>query len=172
MSDGSASEWLDIVDGEDQVTGRDTRARVHEAGHFHRSAHVVLFNTDGQVFIQLRSLSKDTGAGLWDASAAGHVESGESYVDCAVRELHEELGIEIKASALEWVAKLQPQERNGMEFTHVFTVICDQSLTLQEEEIDDGCWLSPEELSMWMASDEDEFTEVFKIIWPMVGRWW
>ena len=162
------NEWLDIVDKHDQVIGRDTRARVHDAGHFHRSSHIVLFNSKGQVFVQLRSMSKDSGAGLWDTSAAGHVESGETYLDCAVRELREELGIEVAASALQQVATLQPQVRNGLEFTYVFTVICDQVLQLQAEEIDDGRWLSPSDLQMWIDSAGAEFTEVFRIIWPLV----
>lgn len=168
MSNIAAQEWLDIVDANDRVVGRDTRARVHEAGHFHRSAHIVLFNSQGQVFIQLRSMSKDSGAGLWDTSAAGHVESGESYLECAVRELSEELGINVGRAALKRVATLSPQARNGMEFTRIFTVICDQPLSLQAEEIDDGRWLTPADLNAWIAADEGEFTEVFRIIWPLV----
>lgn len=170
MNDSAAHEWLDIVDKHDRVIGRDTRARVHEDGHFHRSAHIVLFNTQGQVFVQLRSMSKDSGAGLWDTSAAGHVDSGESYVDCAVRELREELGIDVSVSQLEVLGTVEPQISNGMEFTHVFTVICDQALNLQADEIDDGRWLSPADLTMWMDAEEDEFTEVFKDIWSMVSN--
>ena len=168
MSDTVVNEWLDIVDECDQVVGRDTRMRVHEAGHFHRSSHIVLFNSSGQVFVQLRSMSKDSGAGLWDTSAAGHVESGESYVECAVREVREELGIEISATNLNRAATLEPQVRNGMEFTHVFTVTSDQALHLQTEEIDDGRWLLPADLQMWIDAEESAFTEVFRIIWPLV----
>ena len=38
-------------------------------------------------------MTKDTFPGAWDSSSSGHVDSGEDYDDCAVRELREELGL-------------------------------------------------------------------------------
>ena len=84
----SMVEWLDIVDENDTVVGKAPRDQIHRENHRHRSAHIVLFNSQGQVFVQLRSMNKDNSAGLWDTSAAGHVDSGESYEQCAVRELN------------------------------------------------------------------------------------
>jgi len=165
----AASEWLDIVDENDCVIGCDTRERVHKDGHLHRSSHMVLFNTQGHVFVQRRSMSKDTNAGLWDTSAAGHVDSGETYIDCAVRELHEELGIRVGSSELEKVGVLNPEARNGMEFTHVFSVVCDQPLTLEAGEIDEGRWLSPNDLQLWIDAEEGAFTDVFRTIWAMLN---
>ena len=170
MSNAATSEWLDIVDENDHVIGRDTREQVHEGGHRHRSAHMVLFNTQGQVFVQRRSMNKDTNAGLWDTSAAGHVDSGETYIDCAVRELHEELGIRVEPAELQKVGVLSPEARNGMEFTHVYSVVCDQSLTLEAAEIDDGCWLLPSDLQLWIEAEEEVFTDVFRTIWAMVNN--
>ncbi len=163
------TEWLDIVDEHDRVIGRDTRARIHAAGHLHRSSHIVLFNTRGEVFVQLRSKNKDSGAGLWDTSAAGHVDSGETYAECAVRELYEELGIQIDPIALNPVGVLKPSERNGYEFTAIFSVCSEQPLVLQEEEIDDGRWLKPDLLERWLSDSGDHFTDAFKSIWAIVS---
>ncbi|MFK8081350.1 MAG: NUDIX domain-containing protein [Granulosicoccus sp.] len=162
------TEWLDIVDDRDRVIGRDTRTLVHAGGHFHRSSHIVLFNKRGEVFVQLRSMSKDSGAGLWDTSAAGHVDSGESYLACAVRELHEELGIKVHDQELILIGKLPPDARTGLEFTQVYRVCSEQALVLQADEIDDGRWLMPDELAEWMARRGDQFTEGFKLIWSML----
>ena len=38
-------------------------------------------------------MTKDTFPGAWDSSASGHVDSGEDYDACSVRELREELGL-------------------------------------------------------------------------------
>lgn len=120
--------------------------------------------------MQLRSMSKDNGPGLWDTSAAGHVDSGESYLQCAVRELREELGVSVTESDLEFLAQLQPDRSNGFEFTQVFQVISDQQLILQKEEIEDGRWLTPQALDRWVAESPEQFTDVFKTIWLMVSK--
>ena len=163
------TEWLDIVDKHDCVIGRDTRPNIHASGAWHRSSHVVLYNSDGEVFVQLRSMNKDSGGGLWDTSAAGHVDSGESYDQCAVRELYEELGVRIDQSSLLRRCKLDPEQRNGFEFTCVYSVCSDQPLMLQTEEIDDGVWMSPADLDRWIASRPEEFTVVFRKIWKQIN---
>lgn len=162
------SEWLDIVDDNDEVIGRAPRDQIHREKHFHRSSHIVVSNSVGEIFVQLRSLSKDNGAGLWDTSAAGHVDSGENYLDCAVRELSEELGVVVSPDELLWVKRLDPHVRNGFEFTDIFTLCCDQPLVLQAEEIDGGVWLMPDALDAWLDKEASVFTEVFRTIWPIV----
>lgn len=163
------TEWLDIVDDQDRVIGRDTRAGVHAHRYFHRSSHILLFNSRGEVFVQLRSMNKDSGPGLWDISAAGHVDSGESYLDCAVRELYEELGVTVNADDLVELGKLAPDVRTGFEFTKVYSLCSDQPLVLQAEEIDDGRWLKPEALVEWMTDSGEQFTAALKLIWPMAA---
>ncbi|ASJ71699.1 NUDIX hydrolase [Granulosicoccus antarcticus] len=158
-------EWLDIVDENDKVVGKAPRDQVHREKHLHRSAHIALFNSEGQIFVQLRSMNKDNSAGLWDTSAAGHVDSGETYEACAVRELFEELGVQVSVDQLDCVGHLLPEVGNGFEFTEIYTVRSDQSLTLQKEEIDDGCWVSPVELDRWILERPSEFTKSFPVIW-------
>ena len=161
-------EWLDIVDENDRVVGKAPRDQIHRENHWHRSAHIVLFNSQGQVFVQLRSMNKDNNAGLWDSSAAGHVDSGESYEQCAVRELYEELGVQIAADQLRRAGGLRPHARNGFEFTEIYIVHSDQPLTLQQEEIDDGCWASSDEVDTWVLERPGDFTDSFHIIWQIV----
>lgn len=161
-------EWLDIVDENDIVIGRAPRDQIHANNHLHRSSHVMVFNSSGNAFVQLRSTRKDNSPGLWDTSAAGHVDSGEDYLSCAVRELAEELGIRAKPESLSYIASLPPEARNGYEFTRVFKVVSDQALTLQAEEVDDGCWISPEDLDTWIKTDSAAFTQTFLTIWRLV----
>ncbi|MFT5896918.1 MAG: isopentenyl-diphosphate delta-isomerase [bacterium] len=161
-------EWLDIVDENDIVIGRAPRDQIHAENHFHRSSHVLVFNSQGEVFVQLRSMSKDNSPGLWDTSAAGHVDSGEDYLECAVRELAEELGVSSSPVTLKYVSCLPPGAHNGFEFTRIFTLISDEVLLLQPEEVDDGRWLSPTELEAWIEEDRAIFTDSFLTIWRLV----
>jgi isopentenyldiphosphate isomerase len=160
-------EWLDIVDENDIVIGRAPRDQIHAENLLHRSSHVIVFNSQGDVFVQLRSMSKDNSPGLWDTSAAGHVDSGENYLNCAVRELAEELGVRAVPESLNYIFSLPPDAGNGFEFTRVFTVVSDQALVLQSEEIEDGCWLSPSELQAWIEKDRATFTDSFLTIWEL-----
>jgi len=161
-------EWLDIVDENDIVIGCAPRDQIHAEKHFHRSSHIIVFNSRGDVFVQLRSMLKDNSPGLWDISAAGHVDSGEDYRACAVRELAEELGIQTSPESLSYISSLSPEARNGFEFTRIYSVVSDQSLVLQSDEIDDGRWLSPSDLDTWLEKEGTAFTSTFPIIWGLV----
>lgn len=59
----------------------------------------IVFRRDDRVLLQLRS---GTGYmdGYWATAGAGHVESGESAAQAAVREAHEELGISVALDQL------------------------------------------------------------------------
>ena len=78
------------VDENDHVLGEVPRDKAHDEGLRHRVAVVYLLNGKGEILIQERKDSP--GFGL-DHSSAGHVDSGESYLEAAERELNEELGV-------------------------------------------------------------------------------
>jgi 8-oxo-dGTP diphosphatase len=63
---------------------------------------VVITNSVGSILLGLRGPQR-YGAGTW-ALPGGHLEYGERLVDCACREMHEELGLVLKPSDLELVA--------------------------------------------------------------------
>ena len=83
-----------MVDAQDRVIGSESRDLVHVNNLRHRAIHVLIFNQRGELFIQKRSIWKDTHPGKWDSSTAGHVDARESYEESARRELREEIGIE------------------------------------------------------------------------------
>jgi isopentenyldiphosphate isomerase len=93
-----SAEIFDVVNERDEVIGQQERGEVHRLGLMHRAVHVLVFNAAGQIFLQKRSMSKDRQPGLWDSSASGHVDAGEAYDACAVRELHEEIGLQLDAT--------------------------------------------------------------------------
>lgn len=99
-------ELLDIVDENGQPTGRVIdRQTAHEKGICHRTSHVWILrlkNGRTEVLLQKRSDTKDSNPGCYDISSAGHVPAGEEYADSAVRELKEELGVEIDKNMLHY----------------------------------------------------------------------
>ena len=53
---------------------------------------------------QQRAFEIDNYPGKWDVSAGGHVNLGETFVEAAVRETHEEIGVEVSEDDLTLVA--------------------------------------------------------------------
>ncbi len=145
-------EILSVVNEADQVVGKARRGDIHQQGLMHRSVHLLILNRTGDVLLQKRSMLKDCCPGYWDSSAAGHVEAGESYDQCVMREVTEELGITLKQLP-EKLCKLSPSTDNGMEFCQAYQVVHEGPFNAEEAEIDELHWFSRRELSEWLEQD-------------------
>ena len=140
------------------------RDEIHRNKLMHRAVHILVFNDDNQLFLQKRSMKKDLNKGLWDTSAAGHVDAGEQYLESAIREAQEELGIDLQQS-LTPVFKLSPTPQLGMEFIQVYQAQHNGPFTLAKDEIDEGKWLTMTEVSQRVSDNDPTLTETFKTIW-------
>lgn len=104
------SELLDIVTPpEGEPTGeRLDKGYIHKNGLWHRDVHVWV--TDGQnVLQQQRAWDKKIMPGAWDIAVGGHVAAGESYLDAAMRETEEELGLRLTRERFIPAGKLSVQ---------------------------------------------------------------
>lgn len=94
------SEILDIVNDNDEVIGQAERDRVHREGLVCRLVYVCFYTPDREVILQKRSDIKKNDPGKLTTTASGHVASGQSYLEAAVRETFEETGIKISPEDL------------------------------------------------------------------------
>ena len=159
-----SQELLDVVDENDTVIAVKTRGEIHARGLMHRAVHILVFNSQGEVFLQKRSMSKDEQPGKWDSSAAGHVDSGENYLDCARREIGEELGIVVE-QPLQLLFKLPACDLTGNEHCMVYRYDFDGPLVLQAEEIDEGAWIEPASMDQRVADNDAQLTDAIILIW-------
>ena len=94
-------EYIDIVTQTGRSTGKVAlKSEAHKNGWWHNTIHVWLYTKNGEILLQQRSHKKTIFPLLWDVSAAGHIDAGESFVDAAIRETKEELGLELKPEEL------------------------------------------------------------------------
>lgn len=163
-------EILDVVDENDNVIAQKTRGEIHTEGLMHRAVHILVFNGKNELFLQKRSMSKDEQPGKWDSSAAGHVDSGEAYLDCAQREIAEELGILVERS-FEQLFKLPASLLTGNEHCMVYRYRHDGPMVLQAEEIDDGQWVSEQTMDRWVTDRNPGLTESVCLIWKQYREW-
>ena len=92
------NEYIDIVDHNGIPTGVAVpKSEIHAKGHLHNTAHVWLYNAEGEILLQQRSSKKIICPLLWDVSVAGHVDAGETPKQAAKREAKEEIGIDLSA---------------------------------------------------------------------------
>lgn len=163
-------EWFDVVNERDEVIGRELRRTVHARGLWHRAVHVLVFNAAGRIFLQKRSMLKDLSPGLWDSSCSGHLDSGEDYDAAAVRELAEEIGIDVtgasNAKPQRWF-RIEAREETGWEFVWVYRLRHEGPFVLHPEEIEMGAWVAPEEVTQTIKARPQEYCPSFKLLWPM-----
>jgi isopentenyl-diphosphate delta-isomerase type 1 len=164
MSCTRPTEVFDVVDEHDMVIGQAPRAQVPAQHLRHRAVHIVLFNSQGEVFLQKRSALKDLHPNTWDSSCSGHVDSGEDYDTAARRELGEELGLR-PSPPLELLGKIEARAETGEEFVHVYRGHHDGPFVLQLEEISEGRFFTPAEISAWIAREPEVFAPAFCYLW-------
>jgi isopentenyl-diphosphate delta-isomerase type 1 len=162
-----SEEIFDVVDERDEVIGKKPRSEVHRLGLMHRATHVLVFNQRGEVFLQKRSMKKDRQPGLWDSSASGHVDSGEDYDACAVRELREEIGLEI-SDVPRRLFKLAASPETDQEHVWVYRCEAEGPFRLHPDEIERGDWFKSGEVSRWMKERPNDFASALLVIWKRV----
>jgi isopentenyldiphosphate isomerase len=163
-----SEEIFDVVNERDEVVDRKPRSEVHRLGLLHRAVHVLVFNSRGQIFLQKRSMKKDRQPGLWDSSASGHVDSGEDYDATAVREVWEEIGLRLTSTPAR-LFKIDAGKETDEEFVWVYRCESEGPFELNRDEIDEGGWFSPEEVSRWMAERPEEFASALLFIWQKLA---
>ncbi len=159
-----SDEIFDVVDGNDRVVRQAPRREVHARGWRHRAVHVLVFNRAGELYLQKRSMTKDTAAGLWDSSASGHLGAGEDYDAAAMRELQEELGLEVRRPPRRWL-RLSAGEETGQEFVWVYRLTTARRVVPDPGEIERGEWLAPREISRRVRERPQEYAASFRKIW-------
>lgn len=105
----------------------------------HRSCYILVFNRRGELFIHLRTPTKDVYPGHWDVAVGGVLTAGEGFAEAAARELAEELGV---AATLEPLFPLRWEDAHTIVHGMVFRAVHDGPFRLQPEEIVRGEFLA------------------------------
>lgn len=131
-------EMVDIIDTEGRTVATVSRQEMRGRRLPHRAVYILVFNRRGELFVHLRTLTKDVYPGYWDVAIGGVLAAGESFDQGAVREGREELGVDLKTEPLfTFSYKDDVVEIQGM----VYRAHHDGPFQLQKDEIVTGVFL-------------------------------
>ncbi len=158
------SEILDVVNEEDEVIGTADREEVHRVGLLCRLIYVCFYTADGNIIFQKRSLTKKNDPGRLTTAASGHVSSGQSYIEAAVRETFEETGITVNEHDLVDLGVIRANYTQGRYISNamrgLFAYKFDGNLTDLKIEEEDGAGfvvLSLEGLEAQFSTNPEKF---------------
>lgn len=154
-----------IVDEDDRPIGQATMDEAQLKGLYHRIVRVMIENDQGEILLQKRSPKQFLSPNLWDHTAAGHVDAGESYAHAASRELFEEMGLK---PDLEFIAIYKSHKVKGKRIFNRFNGVYkgriskDAKLGFESAEVADAKWRP----LMWIKNDiknnPDKYTSGLK----------
>ena len=172
-------ELIDVLDENGNKTGLvEDRCEVYRKGLWHRSSHIWIENDNKEILVQRRNPNKSTFPNLWAISVAGHVMSGETSRDTAIRELKEEVNLDVRPDELEYlftIKRIQPYKDSYLRvFDDVYILhknIDVDDTKLQVEELTDIKYVYYEYLEkIFKEGDKDyvHYTEEHKKLFDVL----
>jgi isopentenyldiphosphate isomerase len=141
-------EKIDVLDDHGFMTGEVAwKSEAHRLGLWHRCSHCWIASSEtpsgGQyLFVQRRAAEKETWPDRLDVTVGGHLGAGEEALEGGLREIEEELGLQVTAGDLIPLgirrAELEIPAGIDREFQEVFLLVRSLSpkdLRLQMEEV-------------------------------------
>ncbi len=172
-------EYIDVLDESGNKLGLvKERAEVHKDGDWHGAVHVWVMNENGELLLQHRSPQVLNHPGMWDVSAAGHITAGDTSEATALRELKEELGINVRHEQLTHLFRVNQQTERAdyinNEVDDVYLVeltIKMSDITLQKEEVSEATFVSLFEFDQMVQRQDSklvmhpaEYEQLLKIL--------
>lgn len=147
-------EILDLVNDKDEVIGTIDRSdygqMVDQNLGYIRSVELLIRNSEGKYWIPTRTADKKIAPNGLDYSMGGHVDAGEEYLEAALREIREELNLDLSTKDLSYVTKFEP----GL--IHYFRVVylyeTDDTPQYNPADFVKAEWLSLEEIKQKLAA--------------------
>lgn len=159
-------ELFDIVDEDDQKIGTASREECHKSGLIHRSVMFFVFDDEGKVLVTKRTETKDFFPGYWSIVLGGHVHASETYEEAVIREIEEETGLKEKPFFMDSFKKRILEEKENVK---VYGLVVKRGLKLDEEELEEGEFLSMDELEVSMKIKK--FLPETNILFPLLKRY-
>lgn len=150
---------IDAVDATDHPVGVVQRRDVFRVHANFRVAHVLIFNSKGEILLQRLALSRDRNPGAWGSSVAAYLYSTEDYMQAAQRRIGQELGI--SDALLVPVGKTEMVDEGSLKFIMVFRHRNDGPFRYDPSHIDGVEFVPVPDVSRMVLNEPRSFTPTF-----------
>lgn len=154
-------ELIDIVDENGNFTGEVLEKEIaHDRNLLHNEIACFVINSNNEILLQKRSMNKRFNPGKWGL-CAGHVDSGESLEDATIREIKEEIGLDVTVDELHTFTEreINIKEKNS-HIAYFYYLVTDKKadeFVIQEEELSEVKWFNVDYL-IELVEKEDTST--------------
>ncbi len=160
-----SQEYFPLVNEEGKTIGKATRKECHSGSKMlHPVVHLHIFNDNGDLYLQKRSIRKDIQPGKWDTAVGGHIDYGESVEEALRREVREELGVTdfspIKITSYIFESAIEK------ELVNTFRTVYNGPFNPDPEELDGGRFWAIDEIlesigkGIFTPNFENEFQSI------------
>ena len=131
-------ELIEIADEKGNFTGTIIdKDEAHNSNLFYWAVGIFLINNKKQVLLQKRGANKKIKPNMW-AMCAGHVKANEEIEIAAIRELNEEIGLNVSINDLHLLESMEVQKMDkNSHLTRFYYVLCNknESIVFKDDRI-------------------------------------
>ncbi len=153
------------VDTEDRDLYTMEKLEAHKKGILHRAFSIFVFNQEGKLMLQQRSLQKYHSGGLWTNTCCSHPQPGETVLDSAHKRLAVEMGFDCELEEI-FQFIYQTEFEDGLmehEYDHVIIGHYNDVPIINQEEVNAYQWIAMEELLEDIDAHPERYTVWFRI---------
>lgn len=163
------AEHLDVIDENDQVIQVLPKSEIYKHLHPHRIVHILIFSDKGEMLLQKRSKTVRYKPLHWSTSVGGHVGTGQSYEEAALREYQEELGTTspLEFFSKEWYENADPEhthQTGHRKILYIYKTINNGPFTIDKKELEDAKFFGLEEIQKMINNGEKFHPELLFIL--------
>lgn len=177
-----SKEYFDLLDENGNKTGKTKlRSEVHRDGDWHKAVHIWIINDKGEILLQRRCATKDSYPNMLDISSAGHLSAGDESLSGAIREIKEELNLDVKVEELQFIKTLKNSTKHtatfiNNEFADLYILRTNkriEDMKFQEEEISEIFFVPYKKFKEMIKNKQADLlmhNEEFEILFNMFDK--
>jgi isopentenyldiphosphate isomerase len=150
-----------IVNDQDEAIGVKERESL-SPDDIYRASAVWITNSQKEMLMAQRSLQKKLSPGQWGPAAAGTLEEGETYESNIIKEIGEELGLQLSIADLQKGPKVRIKGSTHYFFCQWYLYTIDkpaEEFVIQKEEVEQVKWFKKEELFASLEGIQKSFLD-------------